>query len=1771
MRKNKKRLLAFFVAVVMALSVMPRGLDKAFAYEEKSTKEDSIVEDKEKNNIEKDENYIDVDLATPSAPEQTEYETEVSDVTIESILENSESTTEECTEEENTNKFDRIYSDVDTTALDFSSCELLIVPKHADIFTEDTEIVSEVCGVYLTRYASEEETRSAYTYYYDKSEIIEINEVLSGCDNDISDDHEGEQTYKGADAFIALIDSGADNANVVEQASVIGDSVSDDNGHGTRMAALIAAVNPSVRILSIKALDEHSNGNIADIYEAIEYAISKNVSVINLSISSLVSSESEIIQKAIDDAESQGIHVVVAAGNRGASAYYYTPGNVKSAITVGACDEEGNRIKISNYGDCLDYYVAADTTSIAAALFTGYLSVYGLDYMEKIDGIFTRNQVETEEKEPGALIDNTSPNDAEQKNEQKTEEPEETSEEEAVTNDKKEAKVKGAMEGTISITNGADGANYLTATKLPTGNYKYTIDTNQGTFYVYCIDPDMVNPNNEADYTFTQSAVNLSQVGYDRELTTVLWYGLHYSKSGIQSYNDSIKSIGYYSNENDLYNQTHYTASYAAGGSGYSASAYHAKETYDKMMGWIDSADPNKDGKFYVDTSGNEGDSGSNAEKQFYAGKGYRVYFDYKGTDANNLSFAFASESDNNDEASSNIKVKTTDTAESSTYGSGQITEWIGMIPKCSKPSSDIWANVSTRIPVPANGKVFVDENGDGKVDKTYTSGSAIIWGNSKFKIWINDKTSKKLYSTGSINNSTIFVQTWVATSTAKKTQRLAYLYVPKTTSMLNFYWGGYTSKERYVAIQKIDSNSGKPINGVTFVLSHNGDKARYASNYDASAEIKIGNDTIKGYASAVTRSLKVGNVEYKGVALFKFIDLPEDSEYNFRFLEASAPEPYRNYDGNLSKTKTDYKSIKPDGTKVFVLSTKGEDNTNRDEAIKNALGYKVANYKPTFLNLLKTSSDTSITNGNPNYSLAGATFRIYKTKTDAESNNNPIHDFVVKEDGTSEFWEIPDSYMSKDNDGVYENTTFYFKEVRSGKNYKINKDIGSVVVTPANQKASPALIKVSDEPVVDNVRCSIIKKDKLSGLSLSEGDSTLEGTSFVVKYYVEDITAGLGMTDLIKKTPAKTFNISTKWDEKSKAYIASLQSKLPLGYIIIEETGASKNYKTADYKSVIKHEGKEYDITGAEAFVLKASGSAEAGYESGAAYWVEADGKATNNIPMDMQAELSFYNPPYRSDLYLIKKDLKGNPLEGFKFKVTNLSNGEFHYIYTDEKGEYYSTSSKRTRTADDINIGDTLDYSKEKSYSLWFEKTEDEKQLIPCSNEYGALSPGEYEVREVRGGLNTSAYQLEPVVKFTVDEQTDGKEIAVTYNGENTIVDAPAITFATKAVCVETGSSLAPANSTVTISDVCYFTSLRADTDYTVVGTLMLRNKETKEVTEYKDIEGKIKRAFKSFKTDNDWNGTIYSIDCCQDVTFEKVDTTKLEGYDLVVYEVLYLGNVTEDDINNVDTVYKQYEDGEKEITFPIRHEDATDMEQTIHIPRISTTAGISGAKEVETDGFVKITDTVSYENLIPGTYTLKGKLMNKLTGEEIVSGDKGIDSIMTFTIEKNDSKGNEIAVVEKNLIDMNFEADLTNFFADGTDLKNIDIVVFEELYRGNEAKEENKLAEHQDIEDEGQTVTVKKKVEKPTTTTEVTTETTTEAVTAETTRATTEATTSVTTQATTEQPSTEVFAETKHPDNKPKTGDKASLILAIIIAICSGMMAVIILDKKRREKEK
>jgi hypothetical protein len=51
------------------------------------------------------------------------------------------------------------------SALDFSSCELLVATDNPEIFTEDTEVVSEYDGVYLVRFENAELAKTAYEYY----------------------------------------------------------------------------------------------------------------------------------------------------------------------------------------------------------------------------------------------------------------------------------------------------------------------------------------------------------------------------------------------------------------------------------------------------------------------------------------------------------------------------------------------------------------------------------------------------------------------------------------------------------------------------------------------------------------------------------------------------------------------------------------------------------------------------------------------------------------------------------------------------------------------------------------------------------------------------------------------------------------------------------------------------------------------------------------------------------------------------------------------------------------------------------------------------------------------------------------------------------------------------------------------------------------------------------------------------------------------------------------------------------------------------------------------------------------------------------------------------------------------------------------------------------------------------------------------------------------------------------------------------------------------
>ena len=122
---------------------------------------------------------------------------------------------------------------------------------------------------------------------------------------------------------------------------------------------------------------------------------------------------------------------------------------------------------------------------------------------------------------------------------------------------------------------------------------------------------------------------------------------------------------------------------------------------------------------------------------------------------------------------------------------------------------------------------------------------------------------------------------------------------------------------------------------------------------------------------------------------------------------------------------------------------------------------------------------------------------------------------------------------------------------------------------------------------------------------------------------------------------------------------------------------------------------------------------------------------------------------------------------------------------------------------------------------------------------------------------------------------------------------------------------------------------------------------------------------------------------------------------------------------------------------------------------VPELKTTATVNGKKEVIAKGEITIKDTVEYKHLVPNTeYVIKGTLMDKSTGKPFVAKGKEITSTVKFVPDKADGK------VE------------VTFTFDGSAIKkDTELVVFETLYRDGV-----ELTAHADIDDKGQTVTVK-----------------------------------------------------------------------------------------------
>lgn len=146
--------------------------------------------------------------------------------------------------------------------------------------------------------------------------------------------------------------------------------VTDDKGHGTHVAGIIAAnwnnkgiagiTNSNIKIMPIKVLSNDVKGFvykkrlITDIFaDGIRFAIKNKADVINLSIGWPKLIQTSKMNKVLDLAYKANIPVVAAAGNNHKEILTY-PCNHEQVICVGAIDNKGSVASFSNFGGKVD-------------------------------------------------------------------------------------------------------------------------------------------------------------------------------------------------------------------------------------------------------------------------------------------------------------------------------------------------------------------------------------------------------------------------------------------------------------------------------------------------------------------------------------------------------------------------------------------------------------------------------------------------------------------------------------------------------------------------------------------------------------------------------------------------------------------------------------------------------------------------------------------------------------------------------------------------------------------------------------------------------------------------------------------------------------------------------------------------------------------------------------------------------------------------------------------------------------------------------------------------------------------------------------------------------------------------------------------------------------------------------------------------------------------------------------------------------------------------
>lgn len=790
-------------------------------------------------------------------------------------------------------------------------------------------------------------------------------------------------------------------------------------------------------------------------------------------------------------------------------------------------------------------------------------------------------------------------------------------------------------------------------------------------------------------------------------------------------------------------------------------------------------------------------------------------------------------------------------------------------------------------------------------------------------------------------------------------------------------------------------------------------------------------------------------------------------------------------------------------------------------------------------------------------YSIAGATFGIFSD----QNCSNQIGTLTTNENGETNEVEVTAG-------------TVYIKELSAPNGYKLDTTVHSLKV----EAGKTATLNVSDVPKVTETLVDLFKIDMETGKATAQGNAALAGAEITWHYY-----DGLYTKDNLPEKATRTWvtkTVAEKSSDGSIHYVTKLadaykvsgdafytqneKGVLPLGTLTVEETKAPDGYlldgdymqagdsieqikgmyltqiiedgelavlsgsnqysvsdqvirggvkiqkrdlETKDTKAqesatlkdtafaiislnenLVLVEGKLYKKNETVKMIQTGIGGIATTIDDLLPYgkYKLEETKAPEGYLTDgaKAIEISITENGKIVDLtdesHSIYNQIKRGDLEGVKIGAgthKRLANVPFKitskttgesHIVVTDKNGQFSTASDWASHKKNTNAGTSSEDG------IWFGISEPDDSK-------GALLYDTYEIEELVCESN-KGMKLIPAFEVVVSRNKVTIDLGTLTNEYE-----KEISIHTTATDKKKGEKVIVAGKKVTIVDTVTLDGLEEGRKYQLKGWQMLKEENAELL-----IDGKRVESDYTFVADSEKMKVEISY------TF---DASELGEQNLVAFEELY-------DLKNPEEPVKVVE-----------HKDIDDEGQTILITErkisIHTTAtDKNGKKEMEAGKDLTIVDTVTLEGLeIDTNYKLSGWQMIKEENAMLIDG-KEVTNDYEFTADKE-----------------NMEVQI-EFTFDGSTLGRKQLVTFEELYDMTNPEEPKKVTEHKDINDEGQTVTIKEVLETPTP----------------------------------ETPGT-----TTKTSNPPKTGDteKAALWIVILVLSAAGITGVRIWNKKKQVK--